>query len=111
MGIGSENFETPKIDVDLYFDQIESIWLFVAHETKTRLKLLMPIGDRFVKSDRDIVWVVSDAANNIFGFGHLQVRVDSAELMGLYFVPEAIGQGFGKQMISLMPDERSPDWW
>lgn len=55
--------------------------------------------------DRDIVWVIADTANNIFGFGHLQIRGNVAEVMGLYFVPEAIGRGFGKQMIRLMHKE------
>jgi putative acetyltransferase len=55
--------------------------------------------------DLDTVWVVADAADNIFGFGHLQIQEDKAELRGLYFVPEAIGLGFGKQMVSLMLKE------
>lgn len=55
--------------------------------------------------DRDIVWVVADASDNIYGFGHLKLITESAELMGLYFVPEAIGRGFGKKMIELMRKE------
>lgn len=55
--------------------------------------------------DLDIVWVIADSVENIFGFGHLQIKGDCAELMGLYFVPEAIGRGFGKQMIGLMLKE------
>lgn len=55
--------------------------------------------------DRDIVWVIADAADNIFGFGHLDIRGERAELAGLYYVPEAIGRGLGKQMIGLMLKE------
>lgn len=50
--------------------------------------------------DRDVVWVISDAENNIYGFGHLQFLKDgAAEVAGLYFVPEVIGKGFGKQLM------------
>ena len=55
--------------------------------------------------DRDMVWVVANAASEVFGFGHLQLRDREAELMGLYFAPEVIGQGLGKEMIRLMLQE------
>ncbi len=56
--------------------------------------------------DKDLVWVISDDQNNIFGFGHLKFHEKSeAEIGGLYFVPEVVGQGFGKNIFLLMLDE------
>lgn len=53
--------------------------------------------------DTDMVWVISDKANNIYGFGHLKFRQDlEAEIAGLYFVPEVIGKGFGKSLVQIM---------
>jgi hypothetical protein len=52
--------------------------------------------DRWCQTmDQDLVLVISDQQDNIFGFEHLQVHGDSdAEIAGLYFVPEATGQNF-----------------
>ncbi|WP_413575714.1 GNAT family N-acetyltransferase [Bdellovibrio sp. HCB290] len=56
--------------------------------------------------DQDMVWVISDQNRNIFGFGHLQFQGDSeAEVAGLYFVPEVVGQNFGKEIVKLMIEE------
>jgi len=56
--------------------------------------------------DKDMVWVVSDTERDIYGFGHLQFTdKPSAEIAGLYFVPEIIGKGFGRQLIQIMLDE------
>ena len=54
--------------------------------------------------DRDIVWVL-DADKSIQGFGHLRFKPERrADIAGLYFVPEAIGQGFGRRLMSLIYD-------
>ncbi len=53
-----------------------------------------------------LVWVIFDNLNNIFGFGHLKFHEKSkAEIGGLYFVPEIVGQGLGKKIFRLMLDE------
>lgn len=56
--------------------------------------------------DKDLVWVISDEENKIFGFGHLMMK-DQTEghVAGLYFVPEVIGLGFGKRLFQLMKEE------
>ncbi|MCP6391146.1 hypothetical protein NL487_29925, partial [Klebsiella pneumoniae] len=47
---------------------------------------------------RDYVWVV-ESGNNVMGFGHLALMSEEeAEILGLYFVPEIMGQGLGIQM-------------
>ncbi len=52
--------------------------------------------------DRDYVWVV-EANATIQGFGHFAVMSDEmGEVMGLYFIPTAIGQGLGKGLFSLI---------
>lgn len=56
--------------------------------------------------DRDLVWVVSDDQNQIFGFGHLKFHENAeAEIAGLYFVPKILGQGFGKEIFRLMLEQ------
>ena len=56
--------------------------------------------------DHDHVWVISNDQKEIFGFGHLSFPTEEeAYLAGLYFVPEVIGLGFGKQMMELMLNE------
>ncbi|MGZ3771944.1 MAG: GNAT family N-acetyltransferase [Bdellovibrio sp.] len=56
--------------------------------------------------DQDLVWVISDRQNHIFGFGHLQfLENNQAEIAGLYFVPEVIGDGNGKKIVQLMLQE------
>jgi len=56
--------------------------------------------------DQDLVWVISDEQNRIFGFGHLQFYENQgAELAGLYFVPEVVGKGNGKKIVQLMLHE------
>jgi L-amino acid N-acyltransferase YncA len=56
--------------------------------------------------DNEMVWVIADEEENIYGFGHLQVNPNSpANLGGLYFVPEAIGLGLGKELVALMKIE------
>ena len=46
--------------------------------------------------DRDFVWVIVKESK-ILGFGHLALMDEEiAEVLGLYFIPPAIGQGFGK---------------
>lgn len=53
--------------------------------------------------DRDQVWVISNEKREIFGFGHLMFQVENeAYVAGLYFVPEAKGLGFGRQMMELI---------
>lgn len=48
--------------------------------------------------DRDYIWVVDDESK-VIGFGHLAVMDEnSCEVLGLYFVPPAIGHGLGKEM-------------
>jgi len=48
--------------------------------------------------DRDFVWIV-EHDSKVTGFGHLAIMdQDSCEVMGLYFVPPAIGQGLAKKM-------------
>lgn len=81
--------------------------------------------DRWVDTfSKDHVWVIAgsnDLANashqtdsasathsicSIYGFGHLRFHSDSdAEVMGLYFVPEVTGLGFGKKLIQIMKDD------
>jgi N-acetylglutamate synthase-like GNAT family acetyltransferase len=56
--------------------------------------------------DKDHVWVIADQQDNIFGFGHLKfMENQTAEIAGLYFVPEVTGQGFGKKLAQIMFDE------
>lgn len=56
--------------------------------------------------DQDLVWVISDQQNRIFGFGHLQFyKNQEAELAGLYFVPEVAAKGNGKKLVQLMLHE------
>lgn len=56
--------------------------------------------------DQDMVWVISDRQNNIFGFGHMQFQGDcEAEVRGLYFVPEITKKSFGKEIFKLMFEE------
>lgn len=56
--------------------------------------------------DRDQVWVISNDKKEIFGFGHLMFPVEGeAYVAGLYFVPEVLGLGFGKQMMKLILSE------
>ncbi len=53
--------------------------------------------------DRDQVWVIANEQQDIFGFGHLMFPAEGeAYVAGLYFVPEAKGQGLGKQMMELI---------
>ncbi len=48
--------------------------------------------------DRDFIWVVEHECK-VTGFGHLAVMDEKfCEVMGLYFIPPAIGQGLGKKM-------------
>lgn len=50
--------------------------------------------------DRDFVWVVQHD-NDVVGFGHFAVMDDDhGEVLGLYFIPPAIGQGLGKKMFA-----------
>lgn len=52
--------------------------------------------------DRDFVWVI-EHQEKILGFGHLALMSeDTAEVMGLYFIPPAIGKGLGKALFSEM---------
>lgn len=52
--------------------------------------------------DRDFVWVV-ESNNQILGFGHLALMdVGCGEIMGLYFIPPAVGRGLGKEMFQEM---------
>lgn len=57
--------------------------------------------------DKDLVWVISNDTQDIFGFGHLSFagEKNTAEIAGLYFVPEVIGLGLGKKLIQTMIDE------
>ncbi|MNL09242.1 putative acyltransferase [compost metagenome] len=56
--------------------------------------------------DKDLVWVISDSASNVYGFGHLKLRANSeAEVAGLYFAPEVVGKGLGKKMMAMIFDE------
>ena len=49
--------------------------------------------------DRDFIWVV-EYEGKVTGFGHFAVMdEESGEVMGLYFVPPAIGKGLGKKMM------------
>lgn len=63
--------------------------------------------DRWCRTmDQDMVWVISDDEKNIYGFGHLLfTEKPSAVIAGLYFVPEIIGQGYGRQLIQIMLGE------
>ena len=48
--------------------------------------------------DRDFIWVIENDAK-IVGFGHLAIMDgESCEVLGLYFIPPALGLGFGKKM-------------
>lgn len=48
---------------------------------------------------RDFVWVI-EHQKLILGYGHLALMSEAeAEIMGLYFLPEAKGLGFGKKMM------------
>jgi putative acetyltransferase len=53
---------------------------------------------------KDLVWVVVDTGDKIYGFGHLHFRPDStaARLAGLYFVPEVLGVGHGRALVRFM---------
>lgn len=56
--------------------------------------------------DRDLVWVISNENDDIFGFGHFALRANNCgEIAGFYFVPEVIGSGFGKKMVKLILEE------
>lgn len=52
--------------------------------------------------DRDLVWVLSNDKNEVFGFGHMDPK---GHIAGLYFVPEVIGLGFGRKLVDLMKTE------
>ena len=53
--------------------------------------------------ERDVVYVIADDADNIFGFGHISFpRPGEAYIAGLYFVPEAQGKGLGREIVQLM---------
>lgn len=48
--------------------------------------------------DRDFIWIIENDSK-VVGFGHLAVMdEDSCEVMGLYFIPQAVGHGLGKKM-------------
>ncbi|NDG86283.1 MAG: GNAT family N-acetyltransferase, partial [Proteobacteria bacterium] len=49
--------------------------------------------------ERDLVWVV-ELEGRVRGFGHLSLHGEAAELMGLYFAPEARGRGAGKALFA-----------
>lgn len=52
--------------------------------------------------DRDFVWVI-EGEGKILGFGHLALMdSETGEVMGLYFIPPAVGQGLGKKMFNEM---------
>lgn len=52
--------------------------------------------------DRDFVWVI-EGEEKILGFGHLALMdVETGEVMGLYFIPPAVGKGLGKKMFTEM---------
>lgn len=54
--------------------------------------------------DRDFVWIVENNLQ-ILGFGHLAIMSEQiGEIMGLYFIPPALGQGLGKKMFKTMLD-------
>ncbi len=56
--------------------------------------------------DKDMVWVIADTADNIFGFGHLEFPDNKpARLAGLYFAPEVLGFGYGRKIVELMKAE------
>ena len=49
--------------------------------------------------DRDYIWVI-ETDEKISGFGHLAVMDEiNGEVLGLYLIPPAIGNGLGKKMI------------
>lgn len=55
--------------------------------------------------DRDYVWVI-EVNSEVRGFGQLAFLDDTtAEVMGLYFTPEARGLGAGKKLLSVIRDE------
>lgn len=48
--------------------------------------------------DRDFIWVIEEN-QQVLGFGHFAVMDnDNGEVLGLYFIPPAIGHGLGKRM-------------
>lgn len=50
--------------------------------------------------DRDFIWVI-EADEKIVGFGHFAVMdEDNGEVLGLYFIPPAIGKGLGRKMFN-----------
>lgn len=50
--------------------------------------------------DRDFIWVVQ-SGKDVLGFGHFAVMdEENGEVLGLYFIPPAIGQGLGKKMFA-----------
>lgn len=56
--------------------------------------------------NKDFVWVVADDSGKVHGFGHLEIAAKPpARIAGLYFAPEVIGKGLGREMITLMRDE------
>lgn len=63
--------------------------------------------------ERDLVWVVVDPMNEIFGYGQLNIlgavegfqaedNQSGAYVAGLYFLPEVHGLGLGRKMVELM---------
>ncbi|WPU64544.1 GNAT family N-acetyltransferase [Peredibacter starrii] len=55
--------------------------------------------------DRDFVWVV-ELDSEVRGFGHLAKMDDEvAEVMGLYFTPELLGLGAGKELFRVLITE------
>lgn len=48
--------------------------------------------------DRDFIWVI-EHDSQVVGFGHLAIMdAEYCEILGLYFIPPAVGQGLGKKM-------------
>ncbi|MCM2278911.1 MAG: GNAT family N-acetyltransferase [Oligoflexia bacterium] len=55
--------------------------------------------------DKDFVWVI-EVDDKVQGFGHLALQPGNyAEIMGLYFAPEARGLGAGKKLCRIMKGE------
>lgn len=53
--------------------------------------------------ERDLVYVIADEAENIFGFGQISFpHPGEAYIAALYFVPEAQGKGLGREIVQLM---------
>lgn len=49
--------------------------------------------------DRDFVWVI-EQSQLVSGFGHIRLKRDrSATIEGLYFAPEAVGMGLGRETV------------